>query len=256
MTQYTVSQMAQVSGVSVRALHHYDEIGLLRPAHLGANGYRYYGRSELLRLQQILFHRELGFGLEEIRALLDDPKFDRVAALAAHRGRLASEADRFGQLIATIDRTIAQLNGEQAMADKDLYQGFSAQKQAQFEREIVDKFGERGREKIEESKRNFAAMSKEDVAAQKAENDAINLAFAAAMAAGAAPESERAQALAARHYAWVCKAWKPNRAAYIGMGEMYVSHPEFRAGYDAVRPGLAEYLAAAMRVYAEGVLGE
>jgi DNA-binding transcriptional MerR regulator len=256
MKQYTVSQMAQLSGVSVRALHHYDDIGLLKPAHLGANGYRYYGREELLRLQQILFHRELGLALEEIRALLDDPKFDRLAALRAHRGRLESESARFGHLIATIDRTIAELTGETQMSDKDLYQGFSAEKQAQWEREIVERFGESGAAKIEESKRNFGRMSKEDMAASKAEMEAINLAFVAALAAGEAPDSAKVQALTARHYAWVCRAWKPNRQAYIGMGEMYVSHPDFRATYDAVRPGLAEYLAAAMRVYAEKELGE
>ncbi|HEY4940484.1 MAG TPA: MerR family transcriptional regulator [Rhizomicrobium sp.] len=256
MKQYTVSQMAQLSGVSVRALHHYDEIGLLKPAHLGANGYRYYGREELLRLQQILFHRELGLGLEQIRALLDDATFDRLAALKAHRGKLESESARFGHLIRTIDRTIAELNGEQQMSDKDLYQGFSPQKQAQWEREIVEKFGDSGREKIEESKRNFSKMSKEDMAAGKAEMEAINLAFAAAMAAGEAPGCERVQALTARHYAWVCRAWKPNKQAYIGMGQMYVSHADFRATYDAVRPGLAEYLAAAMKVYAESSLGD
>jgi DNA-binding transcriptional MerR regulator len=246
--------MAQVSGVSVRTLHHYDEIGLLKPAYLGANLYRYYGREELLRLQQILFHRELGLALEAIRQVLDDPGFDRIAALRAHRGRLEAESDRFGRLIATIDRTIGELNGERKMSDKDLYQGFSQEKQAQWEREIVEKFGESGREKIAESKRNFGKMSKEDIAAQKAENDAINLAFAAAMAADATPDSERVQALTARHYTWVCRAWKPTAPAYIGLGEMYVSHPDFRGVYDAVRPGLAAYLASAMRVYAERVL--
>ena len=254
MKQYTVKQAASLSGVSVRTLHHYDEIGLLKPAHLGANGYRYYGREELLRLQQILFHRELGLGLEQIGALLDDPNFDRLAALRAHRGKLGTERERFGHLIATIDRTIAELNGEQDMADKDLYQGFSPEKQAQWEREIVEKFGDSGREKIAESKRNFGKMSKEDMAAGKAEMEAINLGFAAAMAAGEAPETARAQALTARHYEWVCRAWKPNRGAYIGLGEMYVSHPDFRVTYDAVRPGLAEYVAKAMRVYAEATL--
>ena len=254
MTQYTVKQAARLSGVSVRTLHHYDDIGLLKPACLGANGYRYYGREELLRLQQILFHRELGLGLEEVRALLDDPGYDRIAALRAHRGRLEAEAARFGHLIRTIDRTIAELNGEQAMADKDLYHGFSAQKQAQWEREIVEKFGDKGAEKIAESKANFGKMTKEDMAAQKAEMEALSLAFAAAMAKGEAPESANVQALTARHYAWVCRAWKPNRQAYIGMGEMYVSHPDFRATYDAVKPGLAEYLAKAMKVYADAKL--
>ena len=87
MGDYTVKQVAKLSGVSIRTLHHYDEIGLLKPARVGANGYRYYGRDELLRLQQILFHRELGFALDEIQKLLGAADFDRKAALRAHRER-------------------------------------------------------------------------------------------------------------------------------------------------------------------------
>jgi len=254
MKQYTVKQAAKLSGVSVRTLHHYDEIGLLKPAHLGENRYRYYGREELLRLQQILFHRELGMSLEQVRALLDDPGFDRIAALRAHRGKLESEAERFRHLIRTIDRTIADLKGEKQVSDKQLYEGFSPEKQAQWEQQIVERFGEAGREKIAESKRNFARMSKEDMAASKAEMEAIHLALSAAMASGAKPADARVQALVARHYAWVCLAWKPNRAAYIGLGQMYVGDPDFRATYEAVRPGLAEFLAQAMKAYAESSL--
>src|SRR5476651_171857 len=195
MKQYTVKQAAKLSGVSVRTLHHYDEIGLLKPAHLGENRYRYYGREELLRLQQILFHREFGMSLEQVRALLDDPGFDRIEALRAHRHKLESEAERFRHLIRTIDRTIADINGELQMSDKQMYEGFSREKQAQWEKEIVDRFGEAGREKIEESRRNFEKMSKEDMAAAKAEMEAITLAFAAAMAAGTRPDDSRVQAL-------------------------------------------------------------
>jgi DNA-binding transcriptional MerR regulator len=254
MTRYTVSEMAKLSGVSVRALHHYDDLGLLKPASLGANGYRYYGREELLRLQQILFHRELGLPLERIKALLDDPGFDRVAALRAHRGTLAKEAERFRHLIATIDRTIAQLDGDGTMSDKDLYQGFSQEKQAQWEAEIAGRYGEHGRAKIAESKANFAKMTKADVEAGKAEMDAINRALADAMDAGEPADGGRVQALVARHYAWVCRAWKPNRAAYAGLGTMYVESADFRAVYEAVRPGLTEYLAEAMQVFAEAAL--
>ena len=256
MKPYTVKEMATISGVSVRALHHYDEIGLLKPAAKGANGYRYYGREEMLRLQQILLHRELGLPLDRIKALLDDPNFDRLAALKAQRGKLSEERDRFDHLIATIDRTIGELNGDQDMADKDLYQGFSPQKQEQWEREIVEKFGDSGREKIAESKANFGKMSAADMAASKAEMEAINAAFAAAMTAGEPATAGAVQALAARQYAWVCRAWKPNRGAFIGLGRMYVEHPDFRATYDAVRPGLAEYMSAAMTVFAETTLKE
>ena len=254
MTRYTVSEMARLSGVSVRALHYYDDLGLLKPASLGANGYRYYGREELLRLQQILFHRELGLALERIKALLDDPAFDRVAALKAHRGMLTKEAERFRHLIATIDRTIAQLDGDGTMSDTDLYQGFSAEKQKEWEAQIETRYGEHGREKIAESKANFAKMTKADVDAGKAEMGAINAALADGMDAGETVESGRVQALVARHYAWVCRAWKPNRAAYAGLGRMYVESPDFRAVYEAVRPGLTAYLAEAMGVFAEATL--
>ena len=254
MSQYTVNEMARLSGASVRALHHYDAIGLLKPAYLGANGYRYYGRSELLRLQQILFHRKLGLPLERIGLLLDDPGFDRIAALTAHRERLNGERERFGHLIATIDRTIAQLNGDQEMSDKDLYQGFSAQKQAEWEAEIVTRYGEAGAAKIAESKANLAKMSTAERDDGQREMAAINTAFAAARTAGEAPTSPRVQALAARHYAWVCRAWKPNAQAYAGMAKLYVDSPDFRAVYEAVQPGLTDYLAEAMMRFADTTL--
>lgn len=125
MKKLTVKQVAKLSGVSVRALHHYDEIGILRPAFLGENGYRYYGEDELLRLQQILIHRELGIALGDIAKLIDAPGFDRLSALRQQRERLAAEAIRFAQLVTTIDRTIASLQGEITMKNAELYRGIS-----------------------------------------------------------------------------------------------------------------------------------
>jgi MerR family transcriptional regulator, thiopeptide resistance regulator len=109
MSDYTVKQVAELSGVSIRTLHHYDEIDLLKPARVGANGYRYYGRDELLRLQQILLHRELGFALDDIRRVLSAKEFDRKAALRAHRERLMSEIERYRRLVQTLDATLAAL---------------------------------------------------------------------------------------------------------------------------------------------------
>src|SRR3954466_5289569 len=104
MSRHTVKQLARLSGVSVRTLHHYDEIGLLKPASVGANGYRYYGREELLRLQRILFHRELGVPLGSIAELLDLEEDDQVGVLLQHRARLTTEHERYRMLIETIDR--------------------------------------------------------------------------------------------------------------------------------------------------------
>src|SRR5215472_17028916 len=130
MGDYTVKQVAKLSGVSIRTLHHYDEIGLLKPARVGANGYRYYGRDELLRLQQILLHRELGFALDDIRQVLGAAEFDRKAALRAHRERLVGEMARYRRLVETLDATLAALEGKTEMNDKILYHGFSPEKQA------------------------------------------------------------------------------------------------------------------------------
>src|SRR5262245_2355339 len=130
MKELTVAQLAAISGVTVRTLHHYDEIGLLRPAAVGANGYRYYRREELLRLQRILFHRELGVPLGAIAGLLELEGADQVEVLRQHRAKLETERERYRMLIETIDRTIADLQGETHMANAELYQGFSAEKQA------------------------------------------------------------------------------------------------------------------------------
>ena len=155
MRHFTVKQLAELSGVSVRTLHHYDEIGLLAPAFVGDNGYRYYGEEELLRLQQILLHRELGFSLCEIAALLADPNFNRIAALEAHRVRVEAEAERYRRLVRTIDRTIASLNGDRVMRNVDLYQGFSPGKQAEYEEWLVDSYGGDMRERIVASGRRI-----------------------------------------------------------------------------------------------------
>src|SRR5690606_4166904 len=130
MKQLTVKQLAAISGVTVRTLHHYDEIGLLKPACVGANGYRYYGRTEMLRLQRILFHRELGVPLERIGELLALEGEDQLEVLARHREQLQAHRERLSVLIETIDRTIAGIKGEGTMSNADLYKGFSAEKQA------------------------------------------------------------------------------------------------------------------------------
>ena len=135
----TVKQLARLSGVSIRTLHHYDEIGLLKPAFTGENRYRYYGREELLRLQDILFHRELGVPLQEIGKLLDLQGRDRAAMLAEHREWLDQRIKRSRQLLRTIDRTIAELNGEGPMDDKDIYKGFAPEKQAEYEDWLVER---------------------------------------------------------------------------------------------------------------------
>ncbi len=122
---YTVKQVATMSGVSVRTLHFYDEIGLLKPAFHGTNGYRFYEEAQLLMLQQILFYRELGFDLREIRQTLGRDDFEKAVALRSHRQILQENIDRMRKLIETIDRTITHLDGTKRMEDKDMFVGFT-----------------------------------------------------------------------------------------------------------------------------------
>lgn len=253
---YTVKQVAKLSGVSVRTLHHYDEIGLLKPESVGANGYRYYGRDELLRLQQILFHRELGFPLDEIRQVLDAPGFDRAEALRRHRARLEVETKRYRRLIATIDETLAALEGATTMKDEGIYAGFDRKKQAQYEAWLRDRYGPGMQAVVDKSKAAIESWPHAEIDAFKAEMEAIEAGMAKALTDGLPADSDAVQALARRHCAWVARTWPqpPTRAGYLGLAGIYEEHPDFRARYEARAAGLTEYLAEAMRLYAERAL--
>lgn len=122
---HTVKQVARMSGVSVRTLHFYDEAGLLKPAYVGANGYRFYEEPQLLSLQQILFYRELGFELKSIKQVLGRPDFEIVAALHSHREALEKKRTQTRRLIETIDKTIDHLKGPTKMRSHEMFVGFS-----------------------------------------------------------------------------------------------------------------------------------
>lgn len=248
----TVKQVAKISGVSVRALHHYDEIGLLKPASIGANGYRYYGREELLRLQQILLHRELDIPLGEIRAILDDPAFDQMAALRQQRDRLAAEAKRYATLVRTIDRTIADLNGENAMRNAELYKGISPEKQAEYEKWLVEKYGGDMPERIAVSRRKYDALTDAEKQGLQDELSELELAWVEAMKNGVPAESAALDPLTARFRQWVEYMW--NRPcppeALSGLADMHLGHPDFVSRYEALGEGFSDYHAAAMKAYA------
>jgi DNA-binding transcriptional MerR regulator len=253
MSVYTVKDVARLSGVSIRALHHYDEIGLLKPACVGANGYRYYGRDELLHLQQILFHRELGFPLEQIRQVLGAADFDRIAALRAHRERLMGEVRRYRRLVRTLDATLAALEGDTDMDDKAMYRGFSPEKQAEHEAWLVTRFGGDARARIDDAKARMKDWSQADLDHYLAEAEAIEIALAQAMANGLPAGSSAASELIGRLHGWVGRGWNrpPGRKAFIGLGKLYQEHPDFRARYESRATGLTDYIADAICAFAE-----
>jgi DNA-binding transcriptional MerR regulator len=239
----------------VRALHHYDAIGLLRPRAVGANGYRYYDRQDLLRLQQILFHRALETPLKAIQAALDDPGFDLAAALRVHRERLAAQAERYARLVDVVDRTLADLKGDETMDDKDMFDGFDAEKQAEREAWLIERLGDEGkaREAINAAKAKLKSLTKAEFGDFQAEQKALEADMAKALTQGLPADSDAVGAIMRRWWAWIAEGWnrEPTPAAFAGLGQLYLDNPEFTARYEAVAPGLTEYLAEAMRVFAE-----
>lgn len=249
MKNLTVKQLAALSGITVRALHHYDEIGLLRPAAVGANGYRYYGRAEQLRLQRILFHRELGVPLSAIAELLEREGDNQIGVLLQHREKLAAELERFRVLIETIDNTIADLNGENAMSTTDLFKGFSPEKQADHEAWLIERYGEPMRESIAHSNQSFAKLSSAEQQTRLSLLQEVEQLLANALRQGVSTSSEALDGPLESHRAWVSTMWgRPcSLDAYAGLADLYLSHPDFIARYEAIEPGFAEFLAAAMK---------
>jgi MerR family transcriptional regulator, thiopeptide resistance regulator len=257
MERYTVKQLARLSGVSVRTLHYYDEIGLLKPAEVGANGYRYYGRDELLRLQQILLHRELGLPLDTIATLLESSSAQRAERLRDYRQQLVLRIARHNELIATVDLTIASLEGEGGMRAANLYKGFSAEKQAQYEEWIVRRYasGDRSRENlrasIDRSRKHTAALGKDEIAARMQQLATLEAALAGHCLRGTPAGDTTLVPLLENHRAWVAGMWgRPcPPGAYAGLADLYESHPDFRARYEMLAAGFADYLPTAMRAY-------
>jgi MerR family transcriptional regulator, thiopeptide resistance regulator len=241
---YTVRQLARLAGVSVRTLHYYDEIGLLRPSRVADNGYRSYGEAAVLRLQQILLYKELELSLDEIRDLLDQPGFDVLHALEDHWRALQQRLGRLRRLLLTVDQTIAHVKGERPMADKDLF-AFSEEQQAQYEQEAEALWGE----SVRASSRKWKGYSAEKRKQIFAEGEAVYLDLIERLNAGDAPGSAAVQAIVERWAQHLRYFYEPTTAIMRGLGGAYVEHPGFRAFFDKMHPRLAAYMREAIEAY-------
>jgi MerR family transcriptional regulator, thiopeptide resistance regulator len=246
MKNYTVKQMARLAGVTVRTLHYYDQIGLLPPTAYGDNGYRYYGEEATLRLQQILFFRELDFSLEEIRAVLDEPGFDMVQALQAHRTALEAKAERLANLIITIDKTISHIKGEYRMKAQEAFEGFSDEKQKEYEQEAMKRYGE---ETVKASMRRWNGYTEEQKAQIMSDGGAIYAALVEQMAQG--PTSPEAQAILVRWHQHLRYFYEPSLEILRGLGNAYNEDPEFNAFFTAIHTDLPPFLQVAITYYVD-----
>lgn len=246
---YTVTKLAKISGVSVRTLHFYDEVGLLKPAYYGSNGYRYYEEEQLLLLQQILFFRELGFELKQIQKILRRSDFDKTAALISHKQVLQKNLERTRKLIKTIDNTIKHLQGTKKMKEQDMYQGFSKEQQKEYEKQLINRFGEQTKAAIEESHRNIKNWTKSDWDKSNQKFDAICKALTKMVEKNCQPDAEEVQILIQQHYQWLKKFWTPTKESYANHG-LSILETDLRKSYDAYHPQLAEFLAKGIKIFA------
>ncbi|MEU5691424.1 TipAS antibiotic-recognition domain-containing protein [Actinosynnema sp. NPDC020468] len=246
---WSIAQVARMSKVTSRTLRHYDSIGLLPPAWVGDNGYRYYEREQLLRLQRILLLRDLGLGLDTVAEVLDG-RHREVDVLRNHRRWLHAEQERLATLASTVTRTIEELEGGAEMGAEELFDGFDAETQARYEAELVERFGEGVQPYVDETKRRMGGWTKADAAGFKAEWAAILSAYAGLAGAGVPVDAPETVEVTDRHHAWIRRSWTPDRESYTGLGRFYVDSPEFKAQFEERLDGLAEYVRDAIAHYA------
>ena len=242
--RYTVKQLADLAGVTNRTLHYYDEIGLLRPATYGDNGYRYYGEQAVLRLQQILFYREMGFSLEQIKTIIDQPDFDLLQALEGHKRALLERVERMNCLIDTVDKTILHLRGKIEMSKKDFYKGFDEEKQKQAEQQVRERFGDEAMAKTRDWNA-YTSKEKNDILAEGHE---INMGIVASMEKG--HDSPEVQYWIGRwHNAINTHFYECSLEIFEALGHGYNQDPEFTAFYEKIHPGMAAFMEKAMTHY-------
>ncbi len=247
MIHYTVKKLALMAGVSIRTLHLYDRMKLLVPSLRTQAGYRLYGEKELLRLQQILFYRELDIPLAEIRQILDQPHFDTVASLESHKKALTARLERMKKLIKTVDKTIFNLKEGIMLKHEELYDGLSRAQAEAYRNEVIEKWGE---DVVEKSEQQLRSMSKSELHQLKEDFIALNRQLEACK--GLAPEEEEVQRLIARHYQFISHFWgsNPSAEAYTGLGELYVNDDRYTMNDGAPDPGFAAFLREAMARFA------
>jgi DNA-binding transcriptional MerR regulator len=241
---YTVKQLSKLAGVTPRTLHHYDEIGLLKPTRVGENGYRYYGEESLLRLQQILLYRELDLPLDDIKKIVGRRDFDVLGALESHKDALQKQMTRLNRLLATVDNTIQHLKGERPMSEKGLFEGFSEEEQEKYALEAEQMYDP---ETVHESNRKWKAYSAAKKEAILAEGKAIYTDMVAAMPKGA--DSPEVQSIVERWRKHMDYFWTPNLDQLLGLANGYNDDPRFKANFDMMHPKLAEFMLEAVTVY-------
>ncbi len=252
---YGIKQLAMMAGVSVRTLHLYDKMGLLKPQLRTQSRYRIYGEIELIRLQQILFYKELDFPLREIAAILDDPDFELVTAFETHKAGLLARKKRIDKLLQTINKTIKNLKYKTMENYEELYDGLPREQFKAWRDEAVQKWGT---DVVERSERALLEMPKMNLEQLKADQKTIMKALVLLIDEN--PESDLAQTEIARHYANIRGFWGVTDPTdlkadtYKGLAELYVNDERYLSSDGKPNPAFAGFMRHAMIFFAENKL--
>jgi len=251
MEKYSVKQVAKLAKVSVRTLHLYDQIGLLKPAVRTTAGYRLYGEPELLRLQQILFYKEMDIPLQQIGIILDDPDFDLLQALNKHKAALKARRNQIATMLATIDKTIGHLKHKNMLNYEELYAGFSKEEAAAIRKQATEKWPK----EVEHADKALAKMGRDGFKTLKQEQDDIIANLILLMAE--APDSPAVQFEIARHYQNIRSFWGTENevdtqaAQYAGLGQLYLAEPSYTRINGEPNAAFALFMSKAMKHFAE-----
>jgi DNA-binding transcriptional MerR regulator len=247
---YSIGQVAALAGVTVRTLHHYDDVGLLTPTGRTPAGYRLYDDGDLARLRDVLSYRELGFSLEQVRSILDDPRADPASHLRNQYRLVRERIARLEEVLGHLEKLMeAQHMGINLTPEEQLEVFGENWPGDDYAAEAEQRWGDT--DAWRQSQQRTSAMSKDDWLAVKAETDALEAELAGAMADGVAPTDERAMDLAERHRVAIERFYDVSYEMHRGLAEMYVADPRFTRHYDDRAPGLAQWLRDAIVANAE-----
>ncbi|HUG84246.1 MAG TPA: MerR family transcriptional regulator [Euzebya sp.] len=242
----TVKALAELAGVTVRTLHHYDQIGLLIPSARTDAGYRLYDHGDLLRLQQIMVWRQLGFGLGDILALLDDPDYDMAAALVAQRAELVARVEEMGLVLKRLDEALAEVQGGNPVEEEHMFEGFD---NPEYAREAEERWGDT--EAWRQSQERARYWTEEDKRRLVQDGIAHTTHLAAVFTAGVPADSEQAMDLAEEARLAIDREFYDcSKEMHVNLAEMYVEDPRFTAYYDQHAEGLAVWFRDAIKANA------
>lgn len=248
---YTIRELASLAGISTRTLRYYDQIGLLPPACTNESGYRMYGSKEVDRLQEILFYREFGMPLSEIRTLVQQDNYNRNQALSKQLDHLLAERRRLDILISNLAKTMKETKGATSMTDKEKFEGFKKD----LVKENEECYGAEARTRyggqaIDESNAKIQNLTESEYTAMKHLEDEIKKHLEEAVRNHADPAGEAGAILIQLHRDWLSYTWKAySEEAHLGLAQLYTTDPRFTAYYDEQVPGCAAFLAAAAQYH-------